>query len=85
LKFILILVLSFAMLILPSCAGKPSTKGINESDINAEAAKAYAEIKAKSKISQNKEWTAMVQRVASRIAAYARGKNCCLHGDYARS
>lgn len=42
---------------------------VSESDINAEAAKAYAEIKAKSKISTNKEWTAMVQRVAQRIAA----------------
>lgn len=41
---------------------------ISESDINAEAAKAYAEIKAKSKISKNAEWTAMVQRVAQRIA-----------------
>ena len=43
-------------------------KGINESEINAEAAKAYAEIKATSKISQNREWTAIVNRVAKRIA-----------------
>ncbi|WP_413557456.1 M48 family metallopeptidase [Bdellovibrio sp. HCB209] len=47
---------------------------VNESDINAEAAKAYAEIKSKSKISTNKEWTAMVQRVADRIAK-ASGEN----------
>jgi metalloendopeptidase OMA1, mitochondrial len=53
---------------LSSCASKPEDAGISEPEINAEAAKAYAEIKAKSKISQNKEWNAMVQRVASRIA-----------------
>lgn len=41
---------------------------ISEPEINTEAAKAYAEIKAKSKISKNAEWTAMVQRVAQRIA-----------------
>ncbi|MEK2688617.1 M48 family metallopeptidase [Bdellovibrio sp. GT3] len=47
---------------------------VNEADINAEAAKSYAEVKAKSKISTNKEWTAMVQRVADRIAK-ASGEN----------
>lgn len=47
---------------------------VSESDINAEAAKAYAEIKAKSKISTNKDWTAMVNRVADRIAK-ASGEN----------
>ena len=47
---------------------------VNEADINAEAEKAYAEIKAKSKISNNAEWTAMVNRVADRIAK-ASGEN----------
>lgn len=51
-----------------ACATSPESAGISESEINAEAVKAYAEIKAKSKISQNKEWNAMVQRVANRIA-----------------
>lgn len=49
------------------CSGRGQE--VTEADINLEAAKAYAEIKSKSKISTNKEWTAMVQRVADRIAA----------------
>jgi predicted Zn-dependent protease len=40
----------------------------NEKDINAMALKAYQEVKTKSKISQNAEWTAMLNRVAPRIA-----------------
>ena len=48
--------------------GCSSVGNISEPDINAEAEKAYAEIKSKSKISNNAEWTAMVQRVANRIA-----------------
>lgn len=56
------------------CATKPTDAGVSEAEINAEAVKAYAEIKSKSKISQNKEWTAMVQRVANRIAA-SSGEN----------
>ncbi len=61
--------LLFVLLILNITAC--SSMGINEpsdADINAEAEKAYQEIKSKSKISTNKEWTAMVQRVADRIA-----------------
>jgi predicted Zn-dependent protease len=56
------------------CAGKGIVKEPSDAEINAEAAKAYADIKAKSKISTNAEWTAMVQRVASRIAK-ASGEN----------
>ncbi len=63
-----------AMMLFSSCATSPEDAGISEGEINAEATKAYAEIKAKSKISQNKEWTAMVQRVAQRIAK-ASGEN----------
>ncbi len=51
-----------------------SSPGFSEPDVNAEAAKAYSEIKAKSKISKNAEWTALVQRVAQRIAQ-ASGEN----------
>lgn len=52
----------------------PGTKEPTDADINAQAAKAYIEVKSKSKISTNKEWTEMVQRVAKRIAA-ASGEN----------
>ena len=53
-----------------------ATSQISEEEINAQAAQAYAQIKSdpKTKISTNKEWTAMVQRVSQRIAA-ASGKN----------
>jgi predicted Zn-dependent protease len=48
------------------CASLP--KEPSDAEINAQAAKAYAEVKSKSKRSTNAEWNAMVQRVASRIA-----------------
>lgn len=67
---LILLALSFVIV---SCKSSPEAAGISEDEINAEAAKAYAEVKAKSKISTNKEWTAMVNRVAKRIAA-ASGK-----------
>ncbi len=69
LKFIFIALALF----ITSCSTAP-TSDVSESEINAEAAKAYAEIKAKSKISQNAQWNAMVQRVAQRIAK-ASGEN----------
>ncbi|HEY8279279.1 MAG TPA: M48 family metallopeptidase [Bdellovibrionota bacterium] len=53
-------------LLLPGCAHM--TKEPSDAEINAEAAKAYAEVKSKSKVSTNAEWTAMVNRVAKRIA-----------------
>ncbi len=62
--FLLIFVLSNQL----GCAGSPVGEP-SEADVNAEAAKAYAEVKAKSKRSTNREWTEMVQRVANRIAA----------------
>lgn len=40
-----------------------------DEEINAEAEKAYNDLKAKSPRSTNKEWTAMVERVSKRIAA----------------
>ena len=56
------------------CAHGGVVKEPSDAEINAEAAKAYAEVKAKSKMSTNAEWTAMVQRVARRIAS-ASGEN----------
>lgn len=56
-----------------SCASVPGGE-VSEADINAESAKAYEEIKTKSKMSTNAEWNAIVQRVAKRIAA-ASGEN----------
>lgn len=71
-KFCLLLLTVFT---LQSCAtGKHAANSINEADINAEAAKAYAEVKAKSKRSNNAAATAMVERVAQRIAK-ASGEN----------
>lgn len=57
-----------------SCITNSGDPGISETEINQEAEKAYADIKAKSKLSNNVEWNAMVQRVAKRIAK-ASGEN----------
>lgn len=57
-----------------STACSSLVKTPDEAQINAEAAKAYAEVKRTSKISQNREWTEMVRRVSQRIAA-ASGVN----------
>jgi predicted Zn-dependent protease len=61
-------------LALSACSHLPGGKEPSDADINAEAAKAYVETKSKSKISTNQAWTAMVNRVASRVAA-ATGVN----------
>ena len=55
-------------LVLTGCSSLPGVQEPTDEEINAEAAKAYAEVKAKSKISKNAEWTAMVNRVSERIA-----------------
>lgn len=52
----------------------PGVSEPSDAEINAEAAKAYLEIKSKSKLSSNKEWNELVQRVAKRIAT-ASGEN----------
>lgn len=69
-------VLTFVVLgVISGCAtGKGLIKEPSDAEINQESAKAYAEIKAKSKISQNKDWTEMVNRVSARIAK-ASGEN----------
>lgn len=66
-----VLLFTFVMLIFgQSC----STLEPEEADIEKEALKAYQEVKTKSKISNNAEWTAMLNRVAPRIAK-ASGEN----------
>ena len=69
-----LLLLGLLALGLSSCARMPGVKEPTDAEINAEAVKAYAEVKSKSKISGNAEWTAMVKRVADRIAK-ASGEN----------
>lgn len=56
---------AFALTLGCSSATKNS---VSESEINAEAAKAYAQLKAQSKLSQDPELNALVNRVAQRIA-----------------
>jgi predicted Zn-dependent protease len=53
--------------LLSSCASVPGVKEPTDQEINAQAAKAYEEIKTKAKYSNNQEWNEMVQRVAKRI------------------
>lgn len=70
-----ILAICCVSVLLSACASSPSDdSAISDAEINAQALKAYQEVKAKSKISTNKEWTEMVQRVSQRIAA-ASGEN----------
>lgn len=45
-----------------------STMEPNEKEINSMALKAYDQVKSQSKLSNNQEWKAMLDRVASRIA-----------------
>lgn len=60
-----------ALFLILSIAGCSSMgmKEPSDPEINAEAAKAYKEVVSKSKLSTNKDWNAIVQRVANRIAA----------------
>lgn len=61
------LTLMSVLLIFTACSSV--VKEPSDAEINAQALKAYEEVKAKSKISNNKEWTAMLNRVATRISA----------------
>lgn len=65
-------ILPLLLLILVGCSS--ITKEPTDAEINAEALKAYNEVKSKSKLSTNAEWKAMLDRVASRIAK-ASGEN----------
>lgn len=62
-------VLSFLLLLLMGCSSV--TKEPSDAEINAMAAKAYEEVKSKSKLSTNAEWKAMLDRVATRISKNA--------------
>lgn len=66
--------LFLVLLAFAGCSSASKVGAPSEAEINAEADKAYKEVKAKSKISTNREWTAMLDRVATRIAA-ASGQN----------
>ncbi len=59
-------ILSLLLLLLMGCSS--ITKEPSDADINGMALKAYQEVKSKSKLSNNAEWKAMLDRVASRIA-----------------
>lgn len=64
----------FLTIFLISCSSLKVAKEPTDAEINAEAQKAYAAVKEKSKLSTNKRLTAMVQRVSDRIAK-ASGEN----------
>lgn len=70
----LILFSSFVLTNSTGCSTIGKAQTPDEAEINAESAKAYQEVKAKSKISTRKDWNDMVQRVANRIAK-ASGEN----------
>lgn len=67
------LLIPIMTLLLVSCAHMPGTE-VSDAQINAEATKAYEEVKAKSKRSTNSQWNDIVQRVAARIEK-ASGEN----------
>jgi predicted Zn-dependent protease len=71
---LVIVSLLFSSFSFTGCASLPGAKEPTDDEINAESAKAYADVKAKSKMSTNKEWNDMVQRVVKRIAV-ASGEN----------
>lgn len=73
-KNLRIFIFLLGLLITSGCATTAEQAGISEAEINADAAKAYADVKAKSKISNRADWTQMVQRVSQRIAK-SSGKN----------
>lgn len=68
-NLIVLAILLVLATILNGCSHLPGGREPTDAEINGEALKAYQEVKAKSKMSTNKEWNDMVQRVASRIAA----------------
>ncbi len=73
-KFKSLVFLLLSLFIIQSCSSIPGVKEPSEAEINAESLKAYNEVKAKAKISNNREWKEMVDRVARRIAK-ASGEN----------
>lgn len=74
-KSICLTIFSFFFLLSSvNCSTIAESQTPSESQINAESAKAYAEIKSKVKMSKRTDWNEMVQRVSRRIAA-ASGEN----------
>ncbi len=61
-------ILTLAIFIGVGCASLPGSDP-SEEEVNAQALKAYDDMKAKAQRSHNAEWTTMVNRVANRIAA----------------
>lgn len=70
-KSLFIVIMAFY---LSSCTTVNQAAVPTEQEINAEAEKAYVDVKAKSKSSNRRDWNEMVQRVAQRIAV-ASGEN----------
>lgn len=68
------ILITFCLIISLTSCSSLGPKEPSDAEINAQAAKAYEEVKSKSKFSTNSEWTAIVQRVGKRIAA-ASGEN----------
>jgi predicted Zn-dependent protease len=62
------LTLTLPLIVILSCSSLPGAN-VSEAEINAQAEQAYREVLAKTPRSHNAEWTAMVERVAKRIAA----------------
>lgn len=76
-KIRVLLIALFSVFVLTQsigCSSLAKAQTPSEAEINAESAKAYQEVKSKSKISTRKDWNDMVQRVAQRIAR-ASGEN----------
>ncbi|MFN8792448.1 MAG: M48 family metallopeptidase [Bdellovibrionales bacterium] len=69
-----ILSLSLFLLVFVMSCASTTENSVDEGEINQLAARSYSEMKAKSKLSKNPEWTALVNRVAQRIAR-ASGEN----------
>lgn len=66
--------LILALFLFTACSSLPGAD-VSESEINLQAEKAYREVVAKTPRSRNAEWTAMVNRVAERIAASSNEKS----------
>ena len=65
--------LSFVFVaVLMGCSSGPLGTNVSEPEINAEALQAYTEIKSKSKVSNNAEWTAMVRTPSRRAVRMMR-------------
>ncbi|OYZ23145.1 MAG: hypothetical protein B7Y39_05690 [Bdellovibrio sp. 28-41-41] len=79
--FLITLVSVFLLTNSVGCSTLSQAQTPGEAEINAESAKAYQEVKSKSKISTRKDWNDMVQRVGNRIARASDEPNAwCMPG-----